>query len=91
MKKFAVSMILAGSLGLAACSGSNEPTEVEDVNVDATDAAPTDMATDAVAGAESDADAMGEMNADAMNEGTMTDGASPMETAPVADATTAAE
>ena len=36
------------------------------------------MATDAVAGAESDADAMGEMNADAMNEGTMTDSATPM-------------
>ena len=78
MKRFAVSMILAGSLGLAACSGGDTATEVDDANVDTTDAAPTDMATDAVAGAESDADAMGEMNADAMKEGTMTDSATPM-------------
>ncbi len=78
MKKFAASMILAGSLGLAACSGNDKATEVDDVNVEATDAAPTDMANDAVAGAESDADAMGEMNADAMTEGTMTDSATPM-------------
>ena len=78
MKTFAVTMILAGSLGLADCSGSDEATEVDDVAVETTDATPTDMATDAVAGAESDADAMGEMNADAMNEGTMTDSATPM-------------
>ena len=70
MKTFILAAVLAGSIGLAACSDKEETTApTQEVEVDATDAAPVDMASDAVAGAESDADAMGEMNADAMTEG----------------------
>ncbi len=70
MKKLLLSALLSGSIGLAACSDKKEEApQSEEVAVDATDAAPVDMAGDAVAGAESDADAMGEMNADAMSEG----------------------
>ncbi len=77
MNKFSVSSILALSLSLAACSNKDKTAETQDVAVEQTNAAPADMAEDAVAGAESDADAMGEMNSDAMREGVPGDGAAP--------------